>query len=154
MKDRARIDGRAILLPERRDIGDERPPESDRERRHEVASLIGVRDKDTVGLLLREERDKGEHVPVGCVARQRGVIDNKHFVDGRRRELGRNRVDPGTKDGDLYGFACVLRRRNGFPRRAIEYSVALLCYNQDHSFSPFRRHYALTVQSRWARWAR
>ena len=133
LEDRPRIDGRAVLLAERGDVGDERPSEPGRERRREIARLVRVREKDAGWLLLRDECHKGEHVAVRGVTRQRRVIDDDHFVHRRRAELSGDAVNCRAEDGNLDGPAGVLRRRNGLPRRAIQRPVALLCYNQNHS---------------------
>ena len=91
-----------------------------------------MRDEHALGLLLLDERRERQHMTVRRVASQRGVIDDDHFVHGRRGQFGRRRVDAGAEDRDLDRPAGLLRRRDGFPRRAIQRAVALFCYNQYH----------------------
>ncbi len=114
-----------------RDVGDERPAESCRERRREVTRLVGVRKEDEIWRFLTDESRQREDMTIRCVRRQRGVIDMNHFVDACRCQFGRDGSDTGSENGDLDWPRALLRSRDRFPRGAVEGAVTLFCYDEE-----------------------
>ena len=110
-------------------------PEARGERGSEIARLIRVREKDVGRTLLCDERGERHHVSVSRVLRERGGIDDDHFVDTGGGEFRGHAVDRRAKRNQLERSTGLLRRRNGFPRRPVDATVTLFGNHEHHGSS-------------------
>ena len=97
-----------------------------RERRGEVARLVGVRKEDQRGLLLGDDGGERHHVTVGRVALECRILGHDDALAPRSGELCRRGVERRAQERHAHGAAGLLRGGDGFPRGAIQRAVALL----------------------------
>ena len=97
---RARVDRPAVLRLQRDDVGDERPVEPRRERRREVARLVGVRQEDQrPATPARSAPASAATYPSAVYCASAGLVDDRHLCRPTRRRAPaqpRRRPDPST----------------------------------------------------------
>ncbi len=104
-----------------------------RERRREVARLIGVRQEDERRPGLSDELRERGHVRVARVGGQRRRGDRQDLLDARGGELGGERRVVGPEKCDVDRRATrLLRRGNDFPGRPVEHAALLFRDDENH----------------------
>src|SRR6185503_2454094 len=132
LKHRARIDRAPAVARDCGHICHEGAPKPCGQRWHEVASLICVWKENQRRRELLNDGRKRDDVSIGGVLGKRWRVNDRNSGDRRDRDLSRRRISSATEDDDVDRVPTRLRRGNSFPRRAVEFSAALLTNNQDH----------------------